>query len=118
MKRDHDYIRELLLEAENSINPYISASMVIGRNDKVSKRYFHANLLKDAGFFAEVGKGTFRLTNQGCDYLDVIRNDTVWQKTKDVAKKTGGTTLGIMKDIALSYVKQKIAGALAHVSLS
>ena len=54
-----------------------------------------------------VGEGTYRLTNQGHDYIEAIKSDTVWQKTKDGASQVGGATLGMMKDIAISYLGKK-----------
>lgn len=42
-----------------------------------------------------------RLTADGCDYLDNIRNDTIWNKTKEVISNIGGTcALDIVKSIA------------------
>lgn len=42
-----------------------------------------------------------RLTADGCDYLDNIRNDTIWNKTKEAISNVGGTcALDIVKSIA------------------
>lgn len=109
MVRDDEYIRELLLEAEASDDPYFFAPLALSPSSDDLKRHVHANLLRDAGYVAEVHEAVFRLTNQGHDYLAAIRNDTIWQKTKDGASIVGGVTLGMMKDIALAYVKQEIA---------
>lgn len=47
------------------------------------------------------------MTNQGHDYLAAIRSDTMWNKTKEGAAAIGGVTIGMMKDIAIGYVKQE-----------
>lgn len=47
------------------------------------------------------------MTNQGHDYLAAVRSDTIWNKTKGAANQLGGATLGVMKDIAVAYVKQE-----------
>ena len=52
------------------------------------------------------------MTNQGHDYLEAIRSDTVWNKTKQGAAEVGGMTLGMMKDLAIAYFKQEVAGKL------
>lgn len=100
MKRDDDLIRELLFEAESSDDPLFGPF-----DDEDETGYAHAILLCDAGFFHEVHSGIFRLTNQGHDYLAAIRDDGIWQKTKEAASTAGGVGLGVMKDIAVAYAK-------------
>jgi len=112
MKRDDDYIRDLLFEAEASDQPYLLAVLVMSPSEADLKRYMHAVWLSDAGFFQEVNKGVFRITNQGHDYLAAIRDDGVWQKTKTAASTAGGVGLGVMKDIAVAYVRQELSDRL------
>ncbi len=112
MKRDDDLIRDLLFEAETSNQPYLLAIMTINPSESDLKRHMHAVWLSDAGFFQEVNKGVFRITNQGHDYLAAIRDDGVWKKTKEAASTAGGVGLGIMKDIAVAYVKQELSTRL------
>ncbi|WP_244614959.1 DUF2513 domain-containing protein [Pukyongiella litopenaei] len=70
-------------------------------------RLGHIHLMCDAGLVAPVNNDAYRLTNTGHDYLAAIRSDTVWQRTKNGAAKVGGLTLGMMKDLAVAYVKQE-----------
>ncbi len=109
MTRDDDFIRLLLLEAEASPAPYLLAGMTMNPSDDELKRYMHAEWLSDAGFFQEIRSGVFRITNQGQDYLASIRDEGIWQDTKATASGMGGVALGVMKDIAISIVKQKLA---------
>jgi hypothetical protein len=76
MTRD-DYIRALLLEAEASDQMFIIVASHLAPNDEEKKRLVHTQWLCDAGFFAQVGKQTYRITNQGHDYLAAIRNEGV-----------------------------------------
>jgi hypothetical protein len=46
---------------------------------------------------------------EGHDYLDAIRSETIWNKTREGASKLGGVTLGIIKDLAVAYIKQEAA---------
>ena len=116
MRRDDDFIRELLLEAEGSNDPWIDAEVTIGTEGEWTneKRHYHAQLLTDAGFFAVLPRqpGLFRLTNQGHDYLAAIRDDGIWAKTREAAGKVGGgaggVALGVMKEIATGYVRQEL----------
>ena len=47
----------------------------------------------------QISNSGFRMTNQGHDYLDAIRSDTIWAKTKTGAAELGGTTLGMMMQL-------------------
>ena len=105
MKRDDDYIRELLLETEQSPKPFLLASSHLRADPDTLKRFMHAKWVADAGLFLEEKKAIYRITNQGHDYLAAIRNDTIWNKTKDSAQKAGGVTLGLMKEIAVGYAR-------------
>lgn len=112
MKRDDDFIRELLFEAEASNQPYLVAVLLMHPSESDLKRHMHAVWLTDAGFFQEVKKGIFRITNQGHDYLAAIRNEGIWQKTKAAASSAGGVGLSVMKDIAVAYVRQELSERL------
>jgi len=61
---------------------------------------------------ASVGRDTFRLTSKGHDFLEAVRDDGIWQKTKDGVAAVGGATLGIVSEIAIAYVKQKVTEKL------
>ena len=109
MKRDNDFIRQLLLEYEQSDDIHLVAVNVIFPPNDEKKRYHHVQLLCDAGYFAPVGKGVYRKTNQGYDYLEAIKNETVWAKTKEEVTKLGGATLDMIKDIAVALLKRELA---------
>lgn len=112
MKRDDDFIRDLLFEAEASDQPYLVAVLVMNPSEVDLKRHMHAVWLSDAGFFQEVNNGVFRITNQGHDYLAAIRDEGIWQKTKMAASTAGGVGLSVMKDIAVAYVRQELSERL------
>lgn len=112
MKRDDDYIRALLLEAEESDDAILTIFDGVDKDDDDTKRYVHANWLVDSGYFQRINTHTYRMTNQGNDYLASIRDDTIWTKTKSAAATLGGVSLGVMKDIAVAYVKQEASTRL------
>lgn len=112
MKRDPDLFREMLFEFEQQEDWLIAMPRSMGMSKEERVKVGHVELLCDAGFVAVVGSGTYRLTNDGYDYLDAIRSDTVWAKTKSGAAKVGGMTLRMMRDLALTYVKQEAAEKL------
>lgn len=58
----------------------------------------------------QIDQHAFRLTSQGHDYLDAIRDQGIWAKTKDVVAKTGGSaTLEIVKALATGLLKKQIS---------
>ncbi|MGB1234467.1 MAG: DUF2513 domain-containing protein [Planktomarina sp.] len=75
------------------------------------------NLLKleEAGLVVVERQGEFwcsNLTHVGHDFLDLVRSDNVWAKTKSGASKVGGMTIGMTMELAKAYLKQEIAEKL------
>ncbi|MEN9854989.1 MAG: hypothetical protein RL186_937 [Pseudomonadota bacterium] len=112
MKRDDDLIRDILFKMEASEYSDYVVSLALGPSteDEDDLEYYHLQLLSDAGFVLENinDRGVFRLTNQGHDYLNAIRDGKIWNKTKIAAKAVGGGTFDILKEIATSYVKAEL----------
>lgn len=115
MKRDLDLLRKILLAIENADEfcyyngiPDLASDIGCSNLELVS---FHVSLLVDNNYI-EVSDISCcginyddyvikRLTADGCDYLDNIRNDTIWNRTKEVISNAGGTcALDIVKSIA------------------
>ena len=112
MKRDDDFIRQLLLECEQSDDIHLVARLRLNPSNDELKRYHHIRLLCDSGYFAAVGEHVYRMTNQGYNYLEAIKNETVWAKTKEEVTKLGGATLDMIKDIAVALIKREAAEKL------
>jgi hypothetical protein len=124
MKRDWDTIREILarLEIIAFEEGYLQLSSF--PNDRAAEISCHMELLMEAGLIKgriveEFGNEphdflAYRLTWQGHEFLDAIRSDTVWQKTK---KKfiTGGISMtfdlvkSVASDIAASCLKSALS---------
>jgi len=110
VKRDNDYIRNLLFKYEGEEKwLFIVPGGTMDSTPEECREKYHIKLMMDQGLIAAVGKDTMRMTSQGHDYLDAIRDNGIWQKTKESAASVGGVTIGIMKDIAVGFVKQKLA---------
>ncbi|MBT3140091.1 hypothetical protein DS909_21215 [Phaeobacter gallaeciensis] len=103
MTRDPDIIRKLLFQMEAS-NEW---QFVHDYEEVDDVELYHHQLMRDLGLVVAYGKFGFRLTSLGHDYVEAIRDDTIWNKTKSGASKVGGMTLGMMKDLAIAYVKQE-----------
>ncbi|MHB9134307.1 MAG: DUF2513 domain-containing protein [Armatimonadota bacterium] len=107
MKRDMDYIRELLLRIEEQLEP-IQAGQLDDQHHSDNELYYHLKLLYDAGFITGehglISGGNFyfsgiELTWIGHEFLDAAREPLRWEQAKGIANKAGVTALSIMKDI-------------------
>ena len=108
MKRDDDYIRTLLFDYESKSDwQFMMPGDTFDAPDDERRERYHVDLMMDIGLLTHFGETTFRLTATGHDFLDAIRDDTNWNRTKAVAAKAGGAGLGLMRDIALGYIRQK-----------
>jgi CheY-like chemotaxis protein len=109
VKRDDDYLRQLLLEFEAQPDCLVLIVSHMSMSHEERKRQYHVQLLCDAGLMAPVKNATFRMTMQGHDYLDAIRQDGIWEKTKNAVAETGGSaSLEIVKALAMGFLKKKI----------
>lgn len=110
MTRDWNLVRDILLAIEEQAQgitlqqvglpaKYSDQATVLGHLRLLFQAGFIDGQMKPMGahmFFAIKG-----LTWAGHDFLDSIRNDTVWQKTQEQAAKIGGSVaLDTLKAIA------------------
>jgi Hypothetical protein (DUF2513) len=121
MKRDMDLIRDILLalEADQKLNGRLLNRGRAGEflekegvsEDEIA---YGLRLLMDRSFVIgsyDKASDTFdveRLSMDGHDFLDSIRDPDVWNKTKKGALAAGGFTLDLLKDLAKGFIKKKI----------
>lgn len=120
MKRDMDLIRNLLIKVEEVYEPgagsiNFSKIRIDGYDDKVIAE--HLLLMKEAGLIRNINAKQYvtgstmlsigNLTNEGYDTLEKFRNDTVWNKTKEIARNKG---LPMLIDIFSQVASTVIAG--------
>lgn len=84
------------------------------RNCSIEEQTYHTQLLLDAGFvegrvFDEETCVVQRLTWAGHDFLDAMRDDTVWKKAKEHVLKPGASwTFDVLKEWLKAEVKAKL----------
>ncbi len=110
MKRHLDLYRTLLLELETHEKPGMHYFDFEAPGYSEAQVMEHLKLLIDAGYmegryFAEDGpvKNAYarNLTDKGFDFLLDIRNDGVWERTKErVREVTGTASIAVVKQIA------------------
>ena len=113
-----DLLREIVLKAEPAgYGELHTRDFVSDRHDELSVAE-HFYLLGQAGL-AEVniiqseqygaGPGTLdRLTSDGQDFLQTIKNDTAWGKIKDEVRRNGGAwTVAVLKALGTRFLGQE-----------
>lgn len=115
MKRDMDLIRAILLRIESDDDVSVDCE-----DEKLA---FHLLLLTEEDFVRGIAvpealtgppqiqqtMSYVRLTARGHDFLDAIRDETVWRKTQEkVASVGGGVSISILVAIATEFLKQKL----------
>lgn len=123
MERNWDTIREILIKFEELDPEKCPLQLEDFPADRTYEYSYHVELLLEAGLIhGEMSKTlghhaqsfwADRLTWQGHEFLDAIRNDTVWNKTKSSFVKGGlSMTLDLIKrvatDVASAYLKSTI----------
>ena len=116
MKRDMDLVRKILLFTE-ALPPGSGSVRLPYPDASQNELEYHAMMLVERGLLKkrggvhidaeDVGVYPDGLTFEGHDFLDAIRNDTVWRKTMDKVTSTlGSASFEIIKSIAEGYAKQ------------
>lgn len=114
MRRDFDIVRRLLLEVEG-YGPDVVDKTFSELDDDSPEDVYHALLLVEAGYLDGKiqGRGggikviwVDGLTWKGHDFLDAIKDDTIWRRTKDRIVSTVGTASAeVVKAVAEGITK-------------
>jgi hypothetical protein len=116
MKRDMDLVREILLAVEDSPDQMAANRPDIeGYTD--SEINYHLVLLHEAGLIiALIHKGDdqysaepVRLTWEGYEFLEAIRDKAKWHEMKKVIlEKSGGLVYEVIKFFAVESMKRQL----------
>lgn len=111
MKRDMDKIRSVLLAFEELDKPFYLAygSEPIGGLTGGLEMVEYLKLLESAGFLEKGQHSTYRMTWEGHEFLDKVRDPEIWRKTKDGAGKLGSWSVKLLGDIATGFIRAKAA---------
>lgn len=128
MKRDMDLIRELLIYIEDHSDGLPLYDLQLEEHGIVEVAYhsrllYEANLVssydqqeaEDEIIFFSVGP----LTWDGHEFLEKIRQETIWNKTKEVVTKKGLPMLfDIIKNISETLISSAVEGAIKGLKQS
>jgi len=120
MERDMDLVRDLLLHIEGDpqydgqrwLRPEIPSEMG-SPHHSIEEIAYHLNLLVEAGYLRGMTvlsgmPAISRMTWQGHEFLDNIRDEDVWSKTKERIKGLSGIALGVVAQIAEAEIKKRL----------
>jgi hypothetical protein len=117
MKRNTDLIRQLLIDLEGGDGKNAFGMETILKLSTIKDETVpaHVRLMVDAGLlttfvdhYGQTHSGKFSISNAGYDFLDSVRDEGVWRKTKDVIEDAKGFTLELIADIAKGFVKTQV----------
>lgn len=122
MKRDMELCRKILFAIEDEyVDTTIYDLKIVGYS--MEQVAYHCKILHDANLISDYGAqyadghiwvfGIGALTWEGHEYLDKIRQDTVWNKTKDVITQKGlPMAVDVIKEVATAIISSMTEGAI------
>ena len=127
MKRDMELIRKILFKIEEE---YVSTALVNLRIDSYEKEQIahHCKLIYEANLIDDYSEkyasndlylySVGALTWEGHDFLDQIRQDTIWNKIKNVITRKGlPVSIDIIKSIATSIISSMTQSAIKGLNI-
>ncbi|WP_122928439.1 MULTISPECIES: DUF2513 domain-containing protein [Sphingobium] len=111
MKRDMDKVRSLLLALEDRDGPYhmMLKPELLGGIEKPGEMVEYVQLLRSGGLLEEQGRGLYRISWRGHEFLDSVRDPEIWTKTKEGVAKVGSFSFSMIAEMAIGYAKAKAA---------
>ena len=122
MKRNMELCRKILFAIEEQ---YVSTAIRGLKIDGYTTEEvaYHCKLLHEAGLIKDckiiyasnhiVSFGVSSLTWKGHDFIDSIREDTIWNKTKDIITQKGlPMLLDVVKEVSQAVITSMVQGAI------
>jgi hypothetical protein len=123
MKLDKELVRDILLALEQEDEYPFAWKDLSFDGQSGEKVAYHICILDEGGFLLAEDLSSHsgddwravRLTYDGHELLDTIRDGELWKLTKDTAKKAGVGGLKILFDVGRSLAKQKLLEHGVHL---
>lgn len=126
MKRDMELIRKILFYVDENYvagQTWIYSINIEGYDDDMVTEHiilaYESGLLQDiknASTFSEPSCWVGNLSNAGYDFLDKIRSDTIWNRTKATIKEKGLPMLtGTISMVANGFISAVAEGVVNSI---
>lgn len=126
MRRDMELVRVILLEIEKASERNIVRRQKSVEIPGISEPVIldHIALLQNAGlltnFLNQFGgeqKDTLSISWAGYEFLDSVRDEEVWRRTKAASLSVGGFAVSTLVEVAKAIVKDRIS-KLANLEIA
>nr|DAU01504.1 MAG TPA: MarR family protein [Caudoviricetes sp.] len=124
MKLNPDCIRDILFVVENNAtysNDVSEETMFKELGSKYPREeiLYHVRQCEHSGLFLKVvhyfgGFSIQDLSPYGHQFINDIRQDNNWNRTKDIAKNVGSFSLDVLKDISSQVIATLISNQLGN----
>jgi hypothetical protein len=124
MKLNPDCIRDILFVVENNAtySNDVSEETIFKELDSKYPReeiLYHVRQCEHSGLFLKVvhyfgGFSIQDLSPYGHQFINDIRQDNNWNRTKDIAKNVGSFSLDVLKDISSQVIATLISNQLGN----
>lgn len=124
MKLNPDCIRDILFVVENNAtySNDVSEETIFKELDSKYPReeiLYHVRQCEHSGLFLKVvhyfgGFSIQDLSPYGHQFINDIRQDNNWSKTKEIAKSVGSFSLDVLKDISSQVITNLISNQLGN----
>ncbi len=120
MKLNQECVRKLFLYLEENLeyNGKIVINSITDLKYSLSELIYSAEKLQEAGYIDLIETDpcgeelplalVTNITYSGHCFLDTIRDNAVWQKTKSITSKFASVSLNLLSDIASKVILQMI----------
>lgn len=124
MQRDMELIRKILFCIEEKyVDTWLDSNQVTIDGYDIKTVAYHCSILYDAGLVSDYkGKyagnelyffGVGRLTWDGHEFLDKIKSDTVWNRTKETITQKGlPFVIDVVKEVATAITTAMVQSAI------
>jgi hypothetical protein len=117
MKLDKDLVRDILLAVEASDHDPVVWMTLDVPGHTLQELSYHVQLLDEAGYLEAQNLSSMdgyewqpkRLTYQGHEFLDTVRDPEMWRRTKEMATKAGVASVSALFQVGVAMTKQKLA---------
>ena len=126
MKLNSDCVRDILIAIEDStnfqeainnnqletldvLNPYTSEEILYHL-----RQLSWAGLIQDFNYYGDAGYSILDLSPKGHEFLNNIRSDENWNRTKNLASKVGSRSLSALQQIASGVISATINHYLGY----
>lgn len=121
MRRDLDLIRALLLKLEQWPMEMGDVVTIVADDPAIAVEGYtthqihdHLSWILERGLVEQfdsqpmMGITFSRLSWEGADFLDAVRDPEVWRKTKRATEGAGGFSMELVRDLARGFIKKQI----------